>query len=143
MAPLHLKVGASKGCTNAGLRGAVRGHQPHILPSVHTCTDHLGVRLACPSCAKTFLNLGVTGKSIVYSKISLFYIYCCQICCFLSVLKITSCVFFIFSFVSPVEAPGRPFFVFSVLKVTSCIFVFLFVRSVEVPGRPFLCSLFS
>ena len=39
MVPLHLWVGASKGCTYAGLRGAVRGCQPHMLLSAHTCTE--------------------------------------------------------------------------------------------------------
>ena len=39
MAPLSLMVVASKGCTNASLRGAVRGCQPHMLPSAHTCTE--------------------------------------------------------------------------------------------------------
>ena len=39
MAPLHLQLGASRGCTNAGLRGALRGCQPHMLLSVHMCTE--------------------------------------------------------------------------------------------------------
>ena len=39
MTPLCLNVGASKGCIKAGLRGAVRGHQPHTLPSAYTCTE--------------------------------------------------------------------------------------------------------
>ena len=37
--PLCLNVGASKGCTNARLRGTMRDFQPHILPSAHTCKE--------------------------------------------------------------------------------------------------------
>ena len=49
MQPLCIQFGASKGCTDAGLKVAQRGHQPHMLQSVHMCTectwDGVGVSL--------------------------------------------------------------------------------------------------
>ena len=57
MAPLYLQLGASRGYRNAKLRVAVRGQSTScVTMCAHVCRDHLGVRVACPSCAKTFLN---------------------------------------------------------------------------------------
>ena len=39
MTPLHLQLGASRGCISAKLKVVQSGHQPHMLPSVHMYTE--------------------------------------------------------------------------------------------------------
>ena len=40
--PLCLQLGASRGCINAKLRVVWRGHQPHMLQSVHMSAGSIG-----------------------------------------------------------------------------------------------------
>ena len=57
MTPLCLNVGGTKRVYTCWVEGCSKG-----LPTsqaaicAHMCCDHLGVRLACPSCTQTFLN---------------------------------------------------------------------------------------
>ena len=64
--------GASRGSISARLRVAQRGHQPHMLPSVHRYAENIwGCRLACPSCARPFsiwTPSGITEKVIFLSS---------------------------------------------------------------------------
>ena len=71
MTPLHLNVGASKGCINARLMGAVRGHQPYMLQSAHMCTETIYgwgwhvLPVTKPS--SSWLPLGITKRFMVLS----------------------------------------------------------------------------
>ena len=58
MAPLCLQLGVSRGSIHARVERCSEGPSTsHATICVHMCMHHLGLRLACPSCAKTFLNL--------------------------------------------------------------------------------------
>ena len=95
--PFAHSWGASRGYTNAGLRGAVRDHQPHMLPSVHMCTEIIWGWGWCvppvPRLSSTQMPLGITGKFIAPSKFWYIFLVLPQIWYFLSMLKVTSCVF--------------------------------------------------
>ena len=58
MAPLHLKLGGIKRVYKCWMEGCSKGPSTSCATiCARVCRDHLGVRLVCPSCTKTFLNL--------------------------------------------------------------------------------------
>ena len=60
MTPLCLQLGGIKRVYKCQVEGCSEGPSTsQATICVHVCRDHLGVGLACPSCAKTFFNLDV------------------------------------------------------------------------------------
>ena len=58
MTPLHPNVGATRGFISIELRSAVKDHPiSHVAIYIHVHQAHLSVKLACPPCPQTFLNL--------------------------------------------------------------------------------------
>ena len=58
MTPLHLNVGGIKRVYKCWVEGSSKGPSTSWAAiSRHVCWVHLGVRLGCPSCSQTFLNL--------------------------------------------------------------------------------------
>ena len=57
MTPLHLQLGGIKRVYKCWVEGCSVGPSTsQATICVYVCRDQLGVRLACPSCAKAFLN---------------------------------------------------------------------------------------
>ena len=58
MQPLRIQMGVENECISARLKVAKRAHQPHrqLTICAHVRKVHLGVRLVCSLCGKTFFN---------------------------------------------------------------------------------------
>ena len=118
----------------------------HATICVHVHRDHLGVRLACPSCTKTFLNSDALrchkkSKWLVILTVKCFSHSNCHWDCYYfffwnqcwKSLHVSSLC------VRPVEVPGSLSLCVVYVKGHSC--VCLCIRPVEVPGS--LSSMFS
>ena len=81
MATLHLQLGVSRGCTNAGLRGTVRGCQPYVLPSVHMCAETIWRwGLHVPPVLRPLNSDALSHHRKVHSTQKDFYVYCFLYC---------------------------------------------------------------
>ena len=75
-APLHLQLGGVKRVYKCCVEECSEGPSTsHAAICAHVCGDHLGVRLACPSCAKTFLNSDALSHHRKLTVPSNFYIH--------------------------------------------------------------------